>query len=57
MTLFIELYGYEAPNFMDLVFGNNRVPKAKNNVARESGHPEGIEGEHTIGIESTKSIC
>ena len=29
MTPFMELYGYEAPSFMDLVLGNSRVPKAK----------------------------
>ncbi|KAH9295309.1 hypothetical protein KI387_038897, partial [Taxus chinensis] len=29
MSPFMALYGYEAPNFMDLLFGDNKVPKAK----------------------------
>ena len=29
MTPFMALYGYEAPRFMDLVFGDSRVLKAK----------------------------
>jgi hypothetical protein len=29
MTLFRALYGYDAPSFVDLVFGDNRAPKAK----------------------------
>lgn len=29
MTPFMELHGYEAPRFMDLVLGNSGVPKAK----------------------------
>ena len=29
MTPFRALYGYEALNFADLVFGDNRAPKAK----------------------------
>jgi hypothetical protein len=29
MSPFRELYGYDAPSFVDLVFGDNRAPKAK----------------------------
>jgi hypothetical protein len=29
MTLFQALYGYDAPSFMDLEFGNSKAPKAK----------------------------
>jgi hypothetical protein len=30
MTPFRELYGYDAPTLIYLVFGDNRAPKAKN---------------------------
>lgn len=30
MSPFMALYGYEAPCFLDLLFGDSRVPKAKN---------------------------
>ena len=29
MTPFWALYGYDAPSFFDLAFGDNRAPKAK----------------------------
>lgn len=29
MSPFMALYGYEAPGFLDLLFGDNWVPKAK----------------------------
>jgi hypothetical protein len=29
MTPFRALYGYNAPSFVDVVFGDNRAPKAK----------------------------
>lgn len=29
MSLFMALYGYQAPSFLDLLFGDSRVPKAK----------------------------
>jgi hypothetical protein len=29
MSPFRELYGYDVPSFVDLVFGDNRAPKAK----------------------------
>ena len=29
MSPFMALYGYDAPNFLDLLFGDSRVPKAK----------------------------
>lgn len=29
MSPFMALYGYEAPNFMDLLFGDSRVPTTK----------------------------
>jgi hypothetical protein len=29
MSLFRALYGYDAPSFMEIVFGDNRVPRAK----------------------------
>ena len=32
MTPFKALYGYEALNFADLVFGDSRAPKAKDCV-------------------------
>jgi hypothetical protein len=33
MTPFRELYGYDAPTLIDLVFGDNRAPKAKDWIA------------------------
>lgn len=29
MTSFRALYGYDAPSFLDLVFGDSKAPKAK----------------------------
>ena len=29
MTPFMALYGYEAPNFADLIFGDSKAQKAK----------------------------
>jgi hypothetical protein len=29
MSTFRALYGYDAPSFVDLAFGNSRAPKAK----------------------------
>jgi hypothetical protein len=29
MSPFRELYGYDAPSFVDLVFGESKAPKAK----------------------------
>lgn len=29
MSPFMALYGYEAPSFLRLLFGDSRVPKAK----------------------------
>ena len=32
MSPFMALYGYDAPNFLDLLFGDSRVPKAKDTL-------------------------
>ena len=32
MSPFMALYGYDAPNFLDLLFGDSRVPKAKDSL-------------------------
>lgn len=29
MSPFMALYGYEAPNFVDMIFGDSKVPNAK----------------------------
>jgi hypothetical protein len=34
MTPFRALYGYDAPNLIDLVFEDNRAPKAKDWIAK-----------------------
>ena len=32
MSPFMELYEYDAPNFLDLLFGDSGVPKAKDTL-------------------------
>jgi len=57
MRPFRELYGYDAPYFMDLEFGESRDPKEKKLVAGKSKHIESFEGEFAGHSKSTEDIC
>jgi transposase InsO family protein len=57
MSLFRALYGYDAPSFVDLEFGERKGPQGQRLVVGKSGHPEGPKGEFTGYSEPTKYVC
>lgn len=48
MTLFMALYGYDAPNLVDLPVHDSRVPKAQD-YSGTSKHIENLQGQHFHG--------
>ena len=55
MSPFMALYGYDAPNFLDLLFGDSRVPKAKDTL-QECQHYAILEGKFAKGTKSAEAI-
>ena len=56
MTPFKALYGYEALNFVDLVFGDSRAPMAKDWVQDSQDILKALK-EYTCSSKPTEVIC
>ena len=57
MTPFISLYGYEAPTFADLMFGDCREQKSKYWLQENQGIFKGTERQTVDGTKPTKGVC
>jgi hypothetical protein len=51
------LYGYDAPSFVDLEFGDNRAPKAKDWIQEIQDILRDSQGQPTDDPKSVESIC
>jgi transposase InsO family protein len=57
MSPFRALYGYDAPSFVDLAFGDNRAPKAKDWIQESQDILKALKDNLQMSPKPTEDIC